>query len=137
MSEQKKRGPKVKFGPRKEYHVKFSQEIIDFIGTQSTGMQAYLDEIIAKEMDKAKMEELQTKQPLYENEEVVCYEVESGKEINEIVKWYHLEGEEWSGDASGIYDLDCICLVKMPDGRDLLFKAENADRARKIWDSLF
>jgi hypothetical protein len=78
------------------------------------------------------------KKPLYEDEEVICYEVDSEEEINEIVKHYHLEGEEWSGDASGIYNnLDCICLVKMPDGRDLLFEAESADRAREIWDGLF
>ncbi len=47
---QKKRGPKKRFGPREEFHLKFSLEVTKFIQSQGKGVQAYLDQIIAKDM---------------------------------------------------------------------------------------
>lgn len=51
--EQKKRGPKKKHGPREEFHLKFSPEVVQYIQSHSQkGIQAYIDELIKRDMEQ-------------------------------------------------------------------------------------
>ncbi len=50
--EQKKRGPKKKFGPRQEVHLKFSSEVMKYIEAHAhKGYQNYFDELIKRDME--------------------------------------------------------------------------------------
>lgn len=49
--EQKRRGPKKKFGPRQEVHLKFDPEVMTYIETKAQqGYQAYFDSLVKREM---------------------------------------------------------------------------------------
>lgn len=51
--EQKRRGPKKKFGPRQEVHLKFSPEVMAHIDTHSPqGYQAYFDNLVKRDMEQ-------------------------------------------------------------------------------------
>jgi len=54
--EQKKRGPKKRFGPRQEVHLKFSSEVMVYIETRSLqgGYQSYFDDLVRQDMDRHK-----------------------------------------------------------------------------------
>lgn len=53
--EQKRRGPKKKHGPREEFHLKFSPEVVQYIQSRSPkGVQAYFDELIKRDMEQGK-----------------------------------------------------------------------------------
>jgi hypothetical protein len=48
------RGPKKKYGPRDEVHLKFSKEALDFIdGNSSQGRQAFFDALIGQQIQLA------------------------------------------------------------------------------------
>lgn len=51
--EQKRRGPKKKFGPRQEVHLKFSPDVIAYIEAHSPqGYQAYFDELVKRDRER-------------------------------------------------------------------------------------
>lgn len=54
MTTYNQRGPKKKYGPRDEVHLKFSQEVIDFIEANAPqGKQAFFDALIGQQIQLA------------------------------------------------------------------------------------
>jgi hypothetical protein len=53
--ERKKRGPKNKFGPRQEVHLKFNPEVMSYIEAHAQqGYQAYFEKLVRCDMDRQK-----------------------------------------------------------------------------------
>lgn len=52
-----KPGPKKRFGPRDEIHLKFPPETLEWILEHNSGYQVYFDKLVKDDMDRQKTQE--------------------------------------------------------------------------------